>query len=98
MEILKTLLSFFIKEEKFKNFAPVLELLSKNDFDLAKTLKNLNLDAVAPIIRAFMENFSGANAQKNSPPDFSGGDVSHLNPIANLADKEIIYTLNKYFA
>ncbi len=98
MQILKLLLSFFLKDEKFKTFAPVLELLSKNDFDFRKTLNGLNLDAVAPIIKAFMENLNAKEGQKQTPTDFSVGEVVGLNPIANLADKEIVYTLNKYYS
>ncbi len=98
MEILKTLLSLFIGEKRLESFSPLIDLLSKNSFDLAKTLKNLNLDALAPIIKVFLENFNSNPAQNKTPAEYSAGEISHLNPIANIADKEIVYTLNKYFA
>ncbi len=98
MEILKLLLSFFLKDDKLKPFSPIVELLSKNSFDIHKTLKNLNLDALAPIVKAFLENASNVREQNKTPTDFSVGEVVGLNPIANIADKEIVYTLNKYFA
>ncbi len=97
MQILELLLSFFLNNPKLKGFAPLIELLSKNSFDVGKTLKNLNLDAIAPVIKAFMEN-AQQSGQKETPADFSVGESFGLNPIANLADKQIVYNLNKYFA
>ncbi len=97
MEILKLLLSFFIKEKNLQPFEPILKLLSANSFDLKKTLSGLNLDAIAPLIRAFMER--AENNEQNKTPTETSVEVSvNLNPIANLADKEIVYALNKYFA
>ncbi len=98
LEILKSLLSIFLTDDKFKSFSPIVELLSKNSFDLHKTLKNLNLEAIAPIIKAFFSNMGVNNGQNKTPTENSVGEVSGLNPIANVADKDIVYTLNKYFA
>ncbi len=96
MDILQ-LLSFLLKDEKIKSIAPILDLLQKNSFNLVETLKNLNLETVAPIIKSFMQNASNSN-QKENPTDFSVGNFHGLNPIANIADKDIVYALNKYFA
>ncbi len=97
MEILKLLLSFFASDKTLESFSPLLQLLSNNSFDVVKTLKNLNLEAVAPLIKAFMERANGFK-QNETPTENSVGGAVNLNPIANVADKQIIYTLNKYFA
>ena len=94
MEILQFLLSLLGENKSLENLAPIIELLKKNSFNLAGTLKNLNLQTVAPIIREFMQN----NPFKNeNPTENSVGNGYALNPIAPFADKDIVYSLNKYF-
>lgn len=90
MEILQFLLSFFLNEYGGK-LSPIIELLKNNDFDIKKTLQNVNLETIAPLIKNFMEN-----GTKNRPEN-SERSVAGLNPIAKIADKDIVYTLNKYF-
>ena len=51
MEILQFLLSFFANEYGGGKFAPVLELLKENSFDIMKTLKNINPQVIAPILK-----------------------------------------------
>ena len=92
MEILRFLLSFLLKEVGAESLAPILEKLQNNNFDLKKTLQGLNLQTLAPIVSALME-FS---ANKNRPTENAERNYS-LSPIAGIADKDIIYTLNKYF-
>lgn len=92
MEILRFLLSFLLKEVDIEKITPLLETLKNNGFDLRKTLSNLNLETLAPLIGAFFQ----ASAQKNRPTYNAERDF-HLSPIAGFADKDIIYTLNKYF-
>lgn len=90
MEILQFLLSFFSKEYGGK-LTPIIEMLKNNNFDIKKTLQNLNLDAIAPLIKDFMQN-----ATKNRPENSERNNVG-LSPIAKIADKDIVYTLNQYF-
>ena len=52
-------------------------------------LKDITPDKIAPIIKDFLSD-------KKSPAAYAGESVG-LNPIANVADKDIVYTLNKYF-
>lgn len=94
MEILRFLLSFLLKEAGGDNLAPLFENLQNNDFDIKKTLQGLNLQAVAPLIRAFMENLS---KNENRPTKNAERNIS-LSPIAGIADKDIIYALNKYLS
>lgn len=86
MEILQFLLSFLLKD--FNNLSPILSHLSENGFDLKSAISNLSLDKLAPILSSFF-------SQKESP---TNNNFVGLNPIANIADKEIVYTLNKYFS
>ncbi len=91
MELLQFLLSFFASEygDKLK---PVLTLLEKNNFDIRKTLGSIDLETIAPIIKDFMEK-----GMKNRP-ESSERNIVGISPIANIADKDIVYTLNKYFS
>lgn len=91
MEILQFLLSFFSQELNGGKFAPLFELFRDNSFDLKKIIKNLNPEIIAPLVQEFM-NFS-----KNNNPTATVGQTVGLSPIANIADKEIVYSLNKYF-
>ncbi|MBE7062069.1 MAG: hypothetical protein E7382_05985 [Clostridiales bacterium] len=54
-------------------------------------LKNVDLSQLAPLINGLFSR------QEKSPTD-SVGHGEHLNPIANIADKDIVYTLNKYYS
>ncbi len=90
MEILRFLISFFLKEYGGEKFAPLMNELSKNNFDLKSFLKNINLESIAPIISALFQN------AKNRPTESAERNYS-LAPIAGIADKDIVYTLNKYF-
>ena len=88
MEILQLLINFLTggAGEKYKG---ILDLFIKDSFDIKKVLKDITPDKIAPIIKDFL-------SKKNSPTAPVGESVG-LNPIANIADKNIVYTLNKYF-
>lgn len=90
MELLQFLLSFLLGDGG-KKFSPLLERFMKNGFNIKDLLSSLSLDTLAPIIQAFM-------GMQNKSPTQNVGQYFGLNPIANIADKEIVYTLNKYFS
>ena len=90
MEILQVLLSLLAKAESSGKLEPIINLFKDNSFDIKKVLSSLNLETLLPI---FSEIFKG---QKNSPTE-KVGLGNGLNPIAKIADKDIIYTLNRYF-
>ena len=94
MEILQFLLSLLNGNGGFEKFAPIIELLKNNSFNLSQTLQNLNLQTLAPILQAFMKD---APFKNQNPTDFSVGNNFGLNPITPIADKEIVYSLNKFF-
>ncbi len=95
MEILQNLLSFFINEYDGGKFKPIFELLKNNSFDIKKALSHLNLDALAPLIQEFFKHSNTDNKNQPFTPQFTQG--FGLNPIAKIADKDIVYTLNQYF-
>ena len=90
MEILRFFLTFLLKEYGGE-LKPVIDAFSQNNFDLKKVLNNLDVEKLAPIIKSFFEK--GAKTR----PTNVGRDYYGLTPISGIADKDIIYTLNKYF-
>ena len=89
MEILQFLTALLTNEQNAKLLAPVFELLRQNSFDLKQVLSNLDPQALKPIIQ---ELFSSI---KNRPTDTAERN-NGLSPISNIADKDIIFSLNKY--
>lgn len=92
MEILQFLLSFLFKDASTP-LKDVLTKLKDNNFDIIKTLQNIDLSAILPLIEKFMQ-FS---ENKNRSENFQERNIVGLNPIAQIADKDIVYSLNKYF-
>ena len=80
------LLTSILKDLPF-DLTWVLNLLKENNFNLKSILNNLDLEKVLPIIMDFVNK-----------KDFVKPKSSYLSPISSVADKEIIYTLNKYFS
>lgn len=92
MEILQFLLSFLSKGLG-EDFSGLFNHLKNNDFNLKKVLQNIDLSVVLPLIEKFI-----LNGQKNTRSEnFQERNIAGLNPIAQIADKDIIYSLNKYF-
>ena len=91
MEILQFLISFFLKEYSLENLLPLFNCLKENSFDLKKTVGNLNLETVLPVVTAFVER-----GQKETPRHSDGG--FGVKPIENFADLTVVRILNEYFA
>ena len=89
MEILQFLISLLSNEQNSKILAPIFEILKQNSFDLKRVLSNINPQVLVPIIKEFMANMN------NRPTDTVGRN-NGLIPISNIADKDIIFCLNKY--
>ncbi len=90
MEILQFLINLLNNNQNFGALAPVINALKENSFDIKKTLSSINPEILAPLIKGFFES-----ANKN-PTDSVGQYYYGLEPIKNVADKDIVYTLNKY--
>ncbi|MDY6367201.1 MAG: hypothetical protein SPL13_01625 [Clostridia bacterium] len=91
MEILRFLLSVLSgadnNGESGSSNNPISDVLNGN-FDLRSFLNSINPESLIPLIKTFL------NGDEKSPSDVSEG----LSPIAGVADKDIIYALNGYFA
>ena len=94
MEILQYLLSLLLKNFSSQSLAPIVRLLEENNFNLSKVLQNIKLEKVLPIIKEFInsEQFKNEN-----PTECPVGNIEGLKPIVNLADKQIVDSLNRYF-
>ncbi len=91
MEILQFLTEFFKNNQNLKAILPIIEILRNNNFDIKKALSSLTPEMIKPIV----EQFSIAiNNPKNAFYEKSQG----LTPISNIADKDIVYSLNKYLS
>ena len=89
MEILQFILSLFKDNALLNNLAPILELLKKNNFDIKSTLADLDPATLQPLIQQLSTLFN------NKSPTSSVGQENALAPILDIADKDIVYTLNK---
>lgn len=93
MDLLQIIISFLNNLNSNSDLSPLFDLFKNNSFDLKKILSNLSLESVAPIIKEFLHNFN----QEKNPTGCSVGQEFKLEPIAFIADKDVVYTLNRYF-
>ena len=91
MEILQFLLNFFLEQYGNGKFKEIFNFLKANNFDVNNALKNIKPENLTPIVKAFMNDNKNSHKENFSSP-------CGLTPIAKIADKEIVYTLNKYFS
>lgn len=92
MEILQFLLSLLSNGDNAQKLSPILNLFNGGNLDLKSMLSNLNFESVIPIIQAFF------GWQNKSPTENTVGQQVGLSAVTDIADKEIICTLNKYFS
>lgn len=91
MDIL-SLLKNLLSETDAEKIAPLINLLRENSFDIKKVLKNLKPETVLPIVKSFLNN-ENAYAKGNVAENSAG-----ISAVANVADKEIVYCLNRYLS
>lgn len=103
MEILQNILTFLLGAQDNPAFERIYKTFERNGFDLVATLKSMDFTT---LIQTIIQVVSSINsAQNKNPTEQSVGCNSGydygcnygLNPIACVADKDIVYTLNKYF-
>ena len=92
MDLLQILASFLLDGKNSQAFMPIYKLFEQNSFDVRKVLSSLTPQTLAPLVKDFLSSI-----KKNAPTENSVGSNYHLEPIANIADKDIVYTLNRYF-
>ena len=71
---------------------PIINLLRENAFDLKKVVQNLTPEKIIPVVQAFA---SAKSATEDTAAPF-GAEKGGALTIANVADKEIVYCLNRY--
>lgn len=86
MDILNFLLDTI--EKNANVLAPAFKILSENSFDIKKVFDKLTPEDILRIYKDVSDN-----AQKNAPYAEKTYGVA---PISDIADKEIVYALNKY--
>lgn len=91
MELIKILLSILGNDKIKQTILPLFSHLQNNDFDLKKAIECLTPEIVSPLISTFSELFTEQNKSPKEPSITPSGIL----PISNIADKDIIYNLNK---
>ncbi len=92
MDLLQILTNLLNGNNISPAFKEVFSLLQQNSFDIKRTISSLTPKSLIAIFGELMKN-----AQKNPPNQPVGGNYG-LSPIAEIADKDVVYTLNKYFS
>ena len=83
-EILKKLLS----DNNLSALLPFIKLLGENSFDIKK--------AIGSITPETLMNLGGEFLKNNVPESSFKAEKNGVSPIANIADKDIVYILNRY--
>lgn len=95
MESLQYILNLLFPE-KANELGALLQYAAKNRFDLNEMLKNLDLAALAPLLGGLFSSPAAENARTGE--NESAQSASPLTPIAAVADKDIVYCLNRYLS
>lgn len=83
---LTSLLSSLLQNSNLETLAPIIKSISENGFDLGKILSAIDINTILPLISSF---FSG---EKKQPVK----QANPLTPVLDIADKEIVFALNRY--
>lgn len=75
-----------------EKLSPIINLLKENNFNINSLLSPKVLSTIIPVVEQFLGFLNN-----KSPTDSVGRD-NYLDPIAFVADREIVYTLNRYFS
>ncbi|MBR2499199.1 MAG: hypothetical protein IKB67_05760 [Clostridia bacterium] len=92
MEILRILLSFLLKEFGGEQLQPLINAFKENGFNLKSALSCLTPEMIAPIFQMLFNGKTTKPCAENNSAQGYG-----LSAIADIADKNIVFTLNKYF-
>ncbi|PWM70153.1 MAG: hypothetical protein DBX59_11470 [Bacillota bacterium] len=96
MELLQTILNMILPNGRAQQLEPLLQYAMQNNFSLPDMLKNIDITALAPLLGGLFS--SGANAQPSAPAAEPLHSASPLAPVAAVADKDIVYCLNRYLS
>lgn len=95
MEILRYITDFLLKAYGKEELAPILQTLEKNNFDIKKTVSGLKPDTIIPILKSVASAFPFGR-EKTSPQNSFSRESFGTAPLSGIADKEIVYRLNRY--
>ena len=91
MDLLQFITSLLGNDNMVKLLSPIIELLRQNSFDIKKVLASLDPEMLKPIIEEFIKSINNRPAQ-------SAERIDGLQPISNIADRDIVFALNRYLA
>jgi hypothetical protein len=92
MDLLQLITSLFGGNVDFSAFLPLINMLKSGNFDFNSILTLLQNEKILPIIKNFFNSFN------NKSPTETVGQISGLSPIASIADKDIVFVLNRYLS
>ena len=92
MEILQFILSLLKDKNALTPIKRLLEALGSNSNDTKSILSNLNIDKLLPVFNLLF------NKEQEKNPTETVGSIVGLSPVASIADRDIVYALNKYLS
>lgn len=91
MNLLQILTSFLSNSENSKALLNLIADLLNGNFNLENLLKNINIEKVLKIFSPLLQSNGESDKRQNQNAGFA------LSPITAFADKDVVYSLNKYF-
>ncbi len=91
MELLQFLLSFLSNSQNKDLLNDIINLFKNGSFDMSNILSLIKPEMLAPFINSFF-------TQAKTPHPNSYGRGVGFEPIINIADKDIVYSLNRIMA
>lgn len=91
MNLLQILTSFLSNSENSKALINLLADLLNGNFNLENFLKNINIEKVFNILSPLLQTNGANDKSQNQNVGLA------LKPITPFADKDVVYSLNKYF-
>lgn len=87
MNLLQILTTLFSNPDTRKLFLNLLAEILNGNFSIENFLQNINLEKALSLLSPLFQNSSNNDVK---------GQTMALSPIVNIADKDIVYSLNKY--
>ena len=85
------ILKNFLSKNNLSALIPVIQLLGENSFDIKKAISSITPETLMNLSGEFLKNNTPENASFKT-------EKNGVSPIANIADKDIVYTLNRYIS
>ena len=92
MDLLRLITSFLGGDLNLNDFLPLINMIKSGSFNLNTILSILQDEKILPLVKGFFNSFN------NRSPTNVVGQVSLLSPIAPIADKDIVFVLNRYLS